>query len=107
MTDSALSNKVTGTSPAQPKPNPPVLSDPTFAKLVASLPIVLPTTDVNGDTLTAINNIKVFLGESGTDLNAITPTEIPGSYTPGASISVDVTVPKYDTAYDFEAEISI
>lgn len=107
MTDSAVSNKVTGNSPAEAAPQPPVLAGPTFSKLQAALVVTMPTTDTNGEPLGAnLNNIKVFYGPAGSDLSAVAPLEFPGDFPPGSQQTVTVTVPVWNTAFDFEAEVS-
>jgi len=107
MTDSPASNLVTATS-GNPPPAPPVLpGPPTFAGLVASLVVNCPAVDVNGNALPGnLTNIKVFFGPSGSDLTQVSPILFPGSYAPSSTQTVEVTVPAYATAYDFEAEVS-
>ena len=106
MSDSALSNIVTATSPTLP-PAPPVLGIPTFFGLVAAIPVTLPATDAIGNALVnPLVNIKVFFGPSGSDLSEATPVTFPGSYAPGVVTEVQVPVPNWNTAYDFDAEVS-
>ena len=109
--DSGFSNVVMATSPEQPvfAPNPPILDSVVFAdpkSLVATVNLTMPTTNTNGETLVALTNIKVFFGPSGSDLSGVAPVEFPASYGPGTAQSVNVTVPAWATAYDFEAEVS-
>jgi hypothetical protein len=67
----------------------------------------MPTADVNGTALVnPLTDIKVFFGPTGSDLGVVAPVTFPGSYAPGSQQTVDVTVPAYATAYDFEAEVS-
>ncbi len=109
MPDSVFSNKVTGTSPAPPPPAapmPPVLGAPAFAGLKANIQVTMPTVDVNGANLTVLTNIKMFWGPSGIDLTSVAPNLFPGSYAPGSINIVEIDVPAYATAYDFEAEVS-
>lgn len=103
MTDSAVSPIVTGTSPAAPAPNPPVIDSVTFNKLVASVAVTLSLTEVDGEPLAALSNIKIKFGPQGSDLSGVAPLEFPGNYPPGSQQTVQVTVPAYATPYDFEA----
>ncbi len=106
MTDSAPSNLETATS-GNPAPAPPVLpGPPTFDGLVATLQVNLPAVDINGAALPGpLTAIKVFVAPTGQP--AGTPTVITGSFPAGSQQSVQVTVPEYATAYDFDAECSI
>ncbi len=111
MTDSAPSNLETATS-GNPAPAPPVLpGPPTFDGLVATLQVNLPAVDINGVVLPVpLTAIKVFVAPTGQlagNEGNITPTIITGSFPAGSQQSVQVTVPAYATAYDFDAECSI
>ena len=106
MPTSAMSNMETVTSPAQPAPMPPVIQAPTFIGLMANIPVTLPSVDVNGGALTEIMNILVFYGPSGSDLSVVTPWVVNGPFPPGSDQNIQVQVPAYSTAYDFEAEVS-
>jgi hypothetical protein len=109
MPDSAPSAILKATSPAQPAPAPPVITEVTFPNndLVASVVVVPPTVDVNAAILTApLTAVKVRFGPAGSDLSTQPFQEFPGSYPPGSLATVEVTVPAWSTAYDFEAEVS-
>jgi hypothetical protein len=106
--DSDFSPVVTATSGVQPAPMPPTITSVTFNKpLVATVVVVTATNDVNSDPLTDLNNIEIVFGPTGSDLSAgTTPVGFPGIYAPGSSYAVDVTVPNYNTSYDFRAKDS-
>ena len=107
MADSAPSAIVTATSPAAAAPMAPGIDSVTFNKLVASVVITMPTLDVDGGALTDLKNIKVLFGLTGSDPSAwATPMEFPGTYPAGSQQMVAVTAPAYNTAYDFECEVS-
>ena len=99
MTDSAPSNIVTETSPAQPAPMPPVLEGVSFNKLAATVILTLPAVDVDGKLLVELSNVKVFVNQE-------LPVEFPATYTSGSQVQVVVTVPAYSTSYEFMAEVS-
>ena len=105
--DSAPSAIFSAQSPAQPAPDPPVINSVTFNKLVATIEVTMPTADVNGDPLVAMNNIKVFVTQSGTPMPPTPNKEFPGTYPAGSQQTVEVPVPAWDTKYDFQAEVSI
>jgi hypothetical protein len=109
--DSVPSNIATATSPTEPvyAPDAPVLNSVAFLdpkSLVATLDLTMPTTDTNGDALTALTNIKVFFDASPDNLPLVAPAEFPGSYPAGSAQTVTVTVQAWATAYAFEAEVS-
>lgn len=62
--------------------------------------------DTDGGALTALINIKIFFALSGSDLSAVAPAEFPGEYAPGSHEVVEVEVPEWGKAYDFEAKVS-
>ena len=103
MSDSAPSAIITATSPAAAAPMAPGIDSVTFNKLVASVVITMPTLDVDGGALTDLNNIKVLFGVAGAFGE---PIEFPGTYPAGSQQTVEVTVSAWNTAYDFEAEVS-
>ena len=106
--DSAPSAIFSAQSPAQPAPDPPVINSVTFNKLVATIEVTMPTADVNGDPLVAMNNIKVFVTQSGGPMPSTPDKEFPGgAYPAGSQQTVEVPVGLFNTAYDFEAEVSI
>lgn len=105
MNYSVPSAVVTAVSPAKPLPNAPVIDSVTFNKLVGTIVLTMPTTDKNSDPLTDnLDGIRVFFGPTGTDLSTVPPAEFPGSYAPGSQQTVQVTVPSWETSFDFEAE---
>ena len=108
MPDSAPSAIVTAASPAQPAPMPPTINSVNFDKLVAQVVVTMPSVDVDGVALTELTNIKVFVTQSGGPMPSTPDKEFPGgAYPAGSQQTVEVPVGLFNTAYDFEAEVSI
>ncbi len=91
--------KVTSSSPALPAPAPPTVAEPTWSGKTATFAVVMPTIDVNGQPVEGTLSLKYKVVESGGDSTGLEWQTI----APGA---VEITVPKWATAYDFVFEVS-
>ena len=116
MPDSAPSAIVTATSPAQmpaaPVINSVIFLDPT--QLKATVNVTLSDTDAAGrpySPLVFFSAVKIFVGPTGTLTPETVATVFPATdadtYIPGQQHEFEVDVPNWNTAYDFEAEVSL
>ena len=116
MPDSAPSAIVTATSPAQ-VPAAPVINSVIFLdprQLKATVRVTLPDADAAGrpySPLMFFSAVKIFVGPTGTLTPETVPVVFPAAgqdtFVPGQQCEFEVEVADWNTAYDFEVEVSI